>query len=121
VGGNSPQRRCILIVEDEFLLAVMLADDLHAAGFQILGPFSDLRSARQAASNENFDLAILDININGEMVYPLARELMARGAPFVFLSGYGPSDLPEQFRSAPRISKPALLIMQIRRYLAQRD
>jgi DNA-binding response OmpR family regulator len=86
----------------------------------VIGPFNSLERATQAAEREPFDLAILDINLNGQMVYPLADELRSRDIPFMFLTGYGTADLPERFRSLPRMAKPydaAMLMRQIRRML----
>jgi len=108
----------VLIVEDEFLVALQLEDDLKSAGAETVGPYGDLVSATAAAKREDFDVAVLDINLNGRLVYPLADELTARETPFVFVSGYGLSNLPERFRSAPRMAKPydlAGLIGEIRR------
>lgn len=95
----------VLVVEDEFLLALQLEELLHAHGCTVLGPFNRLEDAI-VASREPFDLAILDINLTGTMVYPLADELLARGMPFLFLSGYALSNLPERFRGAVRLNKP---------------
>jgi DNA-binding response OmpR family regulator len=111
----------ILIVEDEFLLAAMLAEDLKAAGFSTLGPVASLAAGMRAAAEESFSLAILDVNLAGEMVYPLADELAARNIPFLFLTGYGASHLPDRFRNVPHISKPhdpALLTSEIARILS---
>jgi len=96
----------ILLAEDETLVAVLLEEDLRSAGYAIVGPFARLAKAIQASRRETFDLAILDVNLQGEMIFPLAEELRARGIPFLLLSGYGPTSLPEQFRRAPRIPKP---------------
>lgn len=96
----------VLVAEDEFLLGIQLEDDLRTAGCSIVGPFSTLEKATLAARRERFDLAVLDINLNGDRVYPLADELWARGVPFIFLSGYLPADLPERFRKSPQIAKP---------------
>ena len=107
----------VLVAEDEFLLSIQLEDDLRTAGCSIVGPFSTLEKATLAARRERFDLAVLDINLNGDRVYPLADELWARGVPFIFLSGYLPADLPERFRKSPQIAKPhdpAALIKAIR-------
>jgi DNA-binding response OmpR family regulator len=112
----------VLIAEDEYLLATMLEEDLRAAGCAILGSFATLASARRAASREAFDLAVLDVNLNGEMVYALAEELSARGIPFLFLSGYSATNFPERFRASPHLSKPydaAVLIEEIRRIAAK--
>jgi DNA-binding response OmpR family regulator len=107
----------VLIVEDEFLVGVQLEEDLRSAGYSILGPFSTLEAATRASRRDRFDLALLDINLNGDMVYPLADELSARGVPFIFLSGYAAGDLPERFRHAPQLTKPhdpAILSKEIR-------
>jgi CheY-like chemotaxis protein len=95
-----------LVVEDESLLALSLEDDLVSAGCSILGPFASLSSATEALRTKQFDLAILDVNLNGEMVYPLADELAARAIPFVLLTGYVSTDLPERFRKVPQVTKP---------------
>jgi DNA-binding response OmpR family regulator len=111
----------VLIVEDEFLLATMLAEDLKAAGFATLGPVASLANGMRAVAEESFSLAVLDVNLAGQMVYPLADELAARHIPFLFLTGYGASHLPDRFRNAPRLSKPydpALLTSEIAKILS---
>ena len=95
-----------MIVEDEALLAMELETVLQSAGCTVIGPFSNLERARAAVHTEAMNFALLDTNLNGQMVYPLADDLAARGVPFMFVTGYGPSHLPERFRSAPRIAKP---------------
>ncbi len=97
----------VLIVEDEFLLAVALEEDLKDAGFQTVGPFNSLARALAALDTETFDLAVVDVNLGSEMAYPLLDALIARGVPALMLSGYGPGALPERFRAMPRIAKPA--------------
>jgi DNA-binding NarL/FixJ family response regulator len=67
----------VLIVEDEFLVALQLEDDLKELGGEPVGPYGDLASATDAARREEFDVAVLDINLNGRLVYPLADELAA--------------------------------------------
>jgi PAS domain S-box-containing protein len=96
----------VLVVEDEFLLALEVEEALHSVGFRVIGPFCDLAKATQAARCEAIDVAILDMNLNGQMVYPLAVELEARGVPFLFITGYDASNLPERFRTVPRVAKP---------------
>src|SRR4051812_34780574 len=66
---SRPARRRVLVAEDEFLVAVVLEEDLRAAGCEVVGPFANLAAAGEAARRETFDLAILDINLAGEMVY----------------------------------------------------
>ena len=99
-------RTRILVVEDEALLAMELEQVLEAAGYTIIGPCSNLKSAAEASRGEAINLALLDINLNGEMVYPLADELSEEGIPFILMTGYDTSSLPERFRGAPRVSKP---------------
>jgi DNA-binding response OmpR family regulator len=105
-GGVRLKGLRVFIAEDEFLVAVMLEQDLRSSGCTVVGPFTSLALALQASRREEFDVAILDVNMNGEMVYPLADELLARGTPFLFLTGYGTANLPERHRKAPRLSKP---------------
>jgi DNA-binding response OmpR family regulator len=110
----------ILVAEDEFLVAISLEEDLRAAGHTIVGPFTNLKDAMASALRDQFDLAVLDINLGGQMVFPLAQALLDRKIPFVFLSGYGTAGLPERFRSWPRIAKPydpARLIPDLERAL----
>jgi DNA-binding response OmpR family regulator len=109
--------KTILLVEDEFLLALQLEELLQSRGGMVLGPFRTLDDAMQAARREEFDFAILDVNLNGTMVYPLADDLLARSVPFLLLSGYSPSNLPERFRAVTRLNKPCdpeLLIATLR-------
>jgi two-component system, response regulator PdtaR len=106
------------VVEDEFLLRLELEEWLRSAGCAIIGPFSALEPARtMAARREPIDLAILDTNLNGQMVYPLADDLLASGVPVIFLTGYEKASLPVRFRVVPQVSKPydpAALIREIR-------
>jgi PAS domain S-box-containing protein len=108
----------VLVVEDEFFLRLELEEWLRSAGCAIVGPFSALEPARRlAARREPIDLAILDANLNGQMVYPLADDLLAQGVPVIFLTGYQKTSLPARFRVVPQISKPydpAALIKEIR-------
>lgn len=112
----------ILVAEDEFLLAAQLEDELHAAGCVVLGPFTSVAAAMQACGTEQFDLALLDVNLRGEMIYPVIDELRLRGLPFVLLSGYSAANLPERLRTMPRVAKPhesATLLREIRRTLGK--
>ncbi len=104
--ATSEPRARVLVVEDKFLVAIQLEDDLKAAGYAVVGPFTDLESAMQASRKEEFDVAILDANLNGTMSFPPADELNERKIPFVLLTGYGATSLPERFRSGRRLTKP---------------
>jgi CheY-like chemotaxis protein len=84
----------------------------------VVGPFSTLAGAIEASSTEQFDLAILDVNLNGVPIFPLADQLRGQGKPFILLTGYGAADLPERFAKAPRVGKPcdpAILLKEIQR------
>jgi CheY-like chemotaxis protein len=96
----------ILVAEDEFFIALVVEETLHDLGVTVLGPYPDLAQATEAATREKFDGAVLDINLGGEMVYPLAERLQRNGIPFVFTTGYAAADLPERFRVFEILRKP---------------
>ncbi|HEY8683300.1 MAG TPA: response regulator [Rhodanobacter sp.] len=96
---------CILIAEDEMLVAMMLEDRLTATGYLVIKA-SRLAKCLELAQSAPIDLAILDINLAGEDSYPIALVLRSRGIPFVFSSGYGSDDLPEAWRNERTLQKP---------------
>ena len=96
----------ILLVEDENLIALLLEDMLAELGHSVVGPVARLEKAREMAQREAIDLAILDVNINGEQAYPVAEALAARGIPFIFSTGYGRRSLPPRYRDRPTLPKP---------------
>lgn len=100
----------ILLVEDDYMVARDLAADLQGAGAEVLGPVPDIRSALDLLdAGAAPDGAILDINLGGEMVYPLADSLLDRRVPFVFATGYEAWSIPERYRTLPRLEKPLSL------------
>lgn len=84
----------VLVVEDELLIALLIVDMLAEEGCGVVGPFSTVESALDAAQTERFDLALLDVNLAGEKVFPVAEALSARKIPFMFLTGYGDTAIP---------------------------
>jgi DNA-binding response OmpR family regulator len=104
--ADPSQRTRILVVEDEFLVALAIEHDLAAAGYSVVGTYANCSEAAAAIRSESYDLAILDVNLNGEPAFPLAEELIARGVPFLFLTGYEATHLPERLQEIPRIAKP---------------
>lgn len=97
----------ILVVEDEYLLAADLSDALENAGFEVLGPVPDVSGGLALVEQEErIDGALLDINLAGTLVYPLADTLTARAVPFAFASGFDQSVLPERFAGVARLEKP---------------
>jgi len=96
----------VLIVEDEMLIAMMLQDMVADAGLEVEGVANSLKEGMDLASRADFDLAILDVNLNGEEVYPLAEILQKRGIPFIFSSGYGAGGIKSGFGGVPQVVKP---------------
>ena len=101
------QGKRVLVVEDEPLLAGLMEDILAGAGCGVVGPLSRLDIAVTTALREPVDAAILDVNLNGELVTPLAELLSQRNIPFVFVTGYGRLDaLPQHLRRTTIVHKP---------------
>ena len=98
--------RRILVVEDDMMIAVLIEQVLQELGCVVVGPVGKLDAALRLAGSEALDAAVLDVNIRGSEVYPVAERLRTRGIPFVLASGYGDWALPEAFRSQPRLTKP---------------
>lgn len=84
----------VLIVEDELLVALLIEDFLVDLGCSTVGPCGSVETALEAARDWTFDLAVLDVNLDGEQVYPVADVLTERQIPFLFLSGYGDEAIP---------------------------
>ena len=99
--------RRLLVVEDEYLIAADLADVLTGQGANVIGPAGSIKDALDMLATERqLDGAILDINVRGERVYPVADALRARGVPFVFATGYDSWVIPDAFANVPRLEKP---------------
>lgn len=96
----------ILVVEDEFFVAMEIKAILTDAGCDVIGPASRLPKASRLAREERLDGAILDINIDGQKINPVARELRERGVPIILLTGYGAASVEEDLRSECRLDKP---------------
>jgi DNA-binding response OmpR family regulator len=95
-----------MVVEDELLVALMIEEVLLEQGCQIIGPFTNLADALRAARDETMELAVLDVNLCGERVYPVAELLESRGIPFLLLSGYGRDAAPPDRPNWVSCSKP---------------
>lgn len=103
---HRPSRLRVLVVEDENLIALLVEDMLAELGHDVIGPVARLNKALEMARREALDVAILDVNINGEDTYPVAAVLAARSIPFVFATGYARQRLPEPYCDAPLLQKP---------------
>ena len=100
--------RRVMIVEDELLVAMLLEEALVEHGCEIVGPFSTVETALLAARGVVADVAVLDVNLRGKRVYPVAELLEARGIPFLLMSGYGRDGVPPEHAHWIACSKPFL-------------
>lgn len=98
--------RRILVVEDESLVAMLLETILEDMGCTPVGPASNVDEGLVMATDEALDAALLDVNVAGRQVFPIATALKARGVPFVFSTGYGEGGLPDEWRGHATVQKP---------------
>ncbi|WP_300974163.1 response regulator [Sphingomonas sp. LHG3406-1] len=98
--------RDILVVEDEPLIAMMLEDFLETLGHRIFASCDTVEQALEQAQAGGFDLAILDVNLKGELVWPVAEALRQRNVPFIIASGGHVEPPPAAFANAPLLEKP---------------
>lgn len=96
----------VLIVEDKYLIASEMAREVEDLGGRVVGPSRSVADAKAALAEDGADLALLDVTLDSEDVFPLASELEAAGVPFVFTTGYDGEVLPPHWRGHPRIAKP---------------
>jgi DNA-binding response OmpR family regulator len=96
----------VLVVEDEYLVAVLIEEMLESAGCVVTGPIPRVPDALDAVDRDTYDAAVLDINLNGERIDPVAAALTRRNVPFVFVTGYGAAGLPGDYAECPRLCKP---------------
>lgn len=113
--------RRILVVEDDYLIVADLVQELEASGAHVIGPIPTLEMALEKLEQmPDIAGAILDINLHGEMVFPLAEELQRRDVPFVFATAYDRKVIPAAWRNIPLVQKPADL-REIAEALLQRE
>lgn len=103
---NKLAGRRVLIVEDEFFLADDLKRALMEQGAEVAGPVNTLNRAKALASEQQLDLAVLDVNLKGELIFPFADELRRRGVPLVFTTGYDAEMVPVEYQDVERWEKP---------------
>ena len=101
-----PEQRSILVVEDEPLIAMMLEDFLETLGHRIHATCDTVSAAIGEADKGGFDIAILDVNLNGETAWPVARKLREKQIPFVIATGGHVDPPPAEFANVPVIEKP---------------
>lgn len=98
--------RRVLIVEDEVLIAMVLEDVLDMLGYTVVGTPASFADAGKAIDAGGFDLAILDVNLGDDPVFPLADRLRAAGTPIIFATGSHRDSLPPRFDGTPILEKP---------------
>jgi DNA-binding response OmpR family regulator len=96
----------ILIVEDEWLIAEQLASALRSSGCRVIGPVPSVDRARALIERERPSVALLDVNVRDGKCFPIADALRKSRTPFGFLTGFNEPDLPEDYRTVPRLTKP---------------
>src|ERR1700676_2381306 len=102
---NSPSFR-VLVVEDEGLVSMLIEDMLTDMGHEGGAVAARMGDALEAARTDLFDIAIIDVNLDGQSSYPIADLLKARGIPFVFATGYGGKGLDAKYAATPTLAKP---------------
>jgi CheY-like chemotaxis protein len=101
------RHRRVLVVEDEYVMAQDLRQELEDAGAVVLGPVPTVADALDLLAYEaEPDAALLDVSLGGEMVFPVADVLRERGVPFMFATGYDQWSLPQAYTDVPRCEKP---------------
>jgi CheY-like chemotaxis protein len=96
----------VLVVEDEVMIRMLLEGMLTDLGHTVAAEAGTIDQALALAKQADFDIAILDVNLDGKPITPVVEILVARGVPFVFASGYGQRGVPEAYRASPTLQKP---------------
>ena len=104
--AKRPLGGSVFLVEDEVMIRMMVAEMLEELGYRIVADAGEISEAIRLAQSIDFDLAILDVNVNGKVISPVADLIRARNRPFIFATGYGSSGLPEEYRDRPSLQKP---------------
>ena len=116
--GGPPKRLRVLVVEDESMVAMLMEDMLADIGHEVGAVASTIDAAMEQATSGSFDVAILDVNLDGKPSYSVADVLASRGVPVVFATGYGARAQDHRFATAPVLPKP-FAIDSLRTVLSQ--
>ena len=104
--GKTVAGKRVLVVEDEMMIRMLLEGMLTDLGHTVAAEAGGIEEAVALAKKGAFDVAVLDVNLNGHQVTPVAEILLERGVPFIFASGYGQRGVPEAYRAIPTLQKP---------------
>jgi len=96
----------VLVVEDEMTVAMLIEDMVGELAYEVAAVVPRLEDAMRLLDSDIFDLAMLDVHLNGKTVFPFARELEAREIPFLFATAYGPRGIPDEFQGHLVLQKP---------------
>jgi len=96
----------LLLIEDEVMIRMMVADMLEELGHNVAGEAGEISQAIKLVQSTEFDLAILDVNLNGQMSTPVADTIKESKRPFIFATGYGAAGVPDGYRDQPTLQKP---------------
>ena len=96
----------VLVVDDEPMIRMLIQDMLDDLGHTLAGEAARIDEALKLARRAEFDVAILDVDLNGQPIWPVAEVLVARGLPFILATGYGQRGVPEPYRGTPTLGKP---------------
>jgi CheY-like chemotaxis protein len=105
---SSLEGRCLLVVEDEYMIAIDLVSFLEDLGADVIGPAGSVAEGLELVEHHGsrVDIALLDVNLRGELVFPVADALAAQGVPIIFTTGYDAMVLPAPYDHARRCDKP---------------
>jgi len=103
---TSEHKHRILVVEDEAMISMLLEDMVLDCGGELVGPVAKFDDALELAHQAEFGVAVLDLNLNGTLSYPIAEVIRERGIPVIFATGYGADGLLDRFSDCPTLQKP---------------
>ncbi len=106
MADSSEAQKRVLVVEDEYLIRMLLEDMLADLGYGVAAAVGTVAEASEVAASAEFSVAILDVNLDGQEIFPVADILARRSLPFVFVTGYGERSLPDRYRNRPALQKP---------------
>ncbi len=104
--GKTASGKRVRVVEDELMIRMLLEGMLTDLGHTVAAEAGSIEEALVLAREAEFDVAVLDVNLNNQPITPVAEALLKRGVPFVFASGYGQRGVPEPYRQNPTLQKP---------------
>ncbi len=108
VGDAAISGKRIMVIEDDFLIALDLVHQLQSLGAEVVGPFHNVAAALDGLTVRRLDAAVLDVQLGRETVFRLAERLQEASVPFVFATGFDDAVIPEHFASVRRLTKPVM-------------